>query len=136
MPDSTPFICLLQDLVRTPSFSKEEKGTGDLIERFLREKGVSTHRKLNNIWAYNQYFDPAKPTILLNSHHDTVKPNKGYTLDPFTPIQKDGKIYGLGSNDAGGCLASLIATFIHFYEKRKSEVQLCFGNNSRRRNFR
>ncbi len=59
--------------------------------------------------AVNKHFDAAKPTILLNSHHDTVKPNKGYTLDPFTPIEKDGKLFGLGSNDAGGPLVSLIS---------------------------
>ena len=127
MPDSTPFICLLQDLVRTPSFSKEEKGTGDLIERFLREKGVSTHRKLNNIWAYNQYFDPAKPTILLNSHHDTVKPNTGYTRDPFRADIENEVLYGLGSNDAGGCLVSLIAAFLHFYAQADLKYNLCLA---------
>ena len=64
---------------------------------------------MNNIWATNKYFDEGKPTILLNSHHDTVKPNKGYTLDPLTPIERDGKLFGLGSNDAGGALVSLMA---------------------------
>jgi acetylornithine deacetylase len=72
---------------------------------------------LNNIWARNKYFDNSKPTILLNSHHDTVKPNKGYTLDPFTPIEKDGKLFGLGSNDAGGPLVSLIAAFLYYYDQ-------------------
>jgi acetylornithine deacetylase len=74
-------------------------------------------RLQNNVYARNRHFDAAKPTLLLNSHHDTVKPNKAYTLDPFQPVEKDGKLYGLGSNDAGGCLVSLIATFLYFYEE-------------------
>jgi acetylornithine deacetylase len=107
---------LLQELISTASYSKYEDGTADIIERFLSEKGVVTERLLNNVWAVNQFFDPAKPSILLNSHHDTVKPNPQYTKDPFTPIIEDGKLYGLGSNDAGGCLVSLIAAFIYFYD--------------------
>ena len=93
---------LLQRLIATPSFSREEGHTADIINDFLTSRGVQTHRKLNNIWAWNKYFDDTKPTILLNSHHDTVKPNSGYTRDPFEPKIEDGKLYGLGSNDAGG----------------------------------
>jgi acetylornithine deacetylase len=107
-------VKLLKQLIATPSFSKEEDKTADIIEAFLKFKDVETCRFLNNVWARNKYFDESKPTILLNSHHDTVKPNKGYTLDPFSPIEKEGKLFGLGSNDAGGCLVSLIATFLHF----------------------
>jgi len=110
-------IKLLKQLIATPSFSKEEDKTADIIETFLKSKNVETCRFLNNVWARNKYFDETKPTILLNSHHDTVKPNKGYTLDPFSAIEKDGKLFGLGSNDAGGCLVSLVAAFIHFYEQ-------------------
>jgi len=110
-------IKLLKQLIATPSFSKEEDKTADIIETFLKSKNVETCRFLNNVWARNKYFDESKPTILLNSHHDTVRPNKGYTLDPFSPIEKDGKLFGLGSNDAGGCLVSLIAIFLHFYEQ-------------------
>jgi len=94
----------LQQLIAIPSFSREEGRTADVIEHFLQAKGIETHRKLNNIWAWNKYFDNSKPTILLNSHHDTVKPNSGYTRDPFDAKIEDGKFYGLGSNDAGGCL--------------------------------
>jgi acetylornithine deacetylase len=108
---------LLKKLIMIPSFSKEEGKTADAIETYLESKGIPTHRLLNNIWATNRHFDAAKPTILLNSHHDTVKPNKAYTLDPFEPIEKDGKLYGLGSNDAGGCLVSLIAAFQHYYDR-------------------
>jgi acetylornithine deacetylase len=110
-------IGLLKQLISIPSFSKEEDNTADLIEQFLEKKGVKTRVHLNNIWASNKFFDDSKPTILLNSHHDTVKPNKGYTLDPFTPIENDGKLFGLGSNDAGGALVSLIATFLFYYSK-------------------
>jgi acetylornithine deacetylase len=107
-------IGLLKKLIATPSFSKEEVNTAEIIESFLEAQGVSTYSYLNNIYARNKYFDESKPTILLNSHHDTVRPNKGYTLDPFNPIEKDGKLYGLGSNDAGGCLVSLMSTFIYY----------------------
>lgn len=108
-------IQLLKKLIATPSFSKEEANTASFIDTFLQEHAVKTNRVQNNIWATNLYFDSTKPTILLNSHHDTVKPNKGYTLDPFNPIEQDGKLFGLGSNDAGGSLVSLIACFLYYY---------------------
>lgn len=110
-------ITLLQQLIATPSFSKEEDGTAVIIGQFFADKNIPTQRLKNNIWAINKYFDSAKPTILLNSHHDTVKPNPQYTRDPFRPIIEDGKLYGLGSNDAGGALVSLIAAFMHFYDQ-------------------
>jgi acetylornithine deacetylase len=117
-------ISLLKQLIAIPSLSKEEDNTADLIEQFLQSKGVTAFRYLNNVWAKNQYFSPEKPTILLNSHHDTVKPNKAYTLNPFEPIVKDEKLYGLGSNDAGGCLVSLIATFLHYYHRSDLQYNL------------
>ena len=110
-------IELLSQLIATPSFSKEEDNTSALIKNFLETHSVKTEKYLYNVWAKNKYFDNAKPTILLNSHHDTVKPNKGYTLDPFSAIEKDGKLYGLGSNDAGGSLVSLIVAFLYYYKK-------------------
>jgi len=109
---------LLKGLIRIQSFSKEEDKTAELLNAFLTERGIPTQRLKNNVWAYNKHFDEKKPTILLNSHHDTVKPNPGYTHDPYDPFIKDGKLFGLGSNDAGGCLVSLIATFIHFYDQK------------------
>ncbi len=110
-------IELLQQLISTPSFSGEEDKTGDAIEKWLTDFGVETHRQFNNIYAFNKHFDDSKPTLLLNSHHDTVKPNTAYTKDPFLPHVEDGKLFGLGSNDAGGCLVSLLATFAHFYHQ-------------------
>ena len=120
----TDAINLLKQLIATPSFSKEEDKTATIINNFLESKNIPAEQYLNNIWAGNKFFDPAKQTILLNSHHDTVKPNKGYTNDPFTPIEKDGKLFGLGSNDAGGSLVSLIATFLYFYEKENLKYNL------------
>jgi acetylornithine deacetylase len=111
-------IKLLKSLIETPSFSKEEHDSADLLQKFLQSKGVKINRKGNNIWASPSNYSPTLPNILLNSHHDTVKPNAGYTKDPFTALENDGKLYGLGSNDAGGCLVSLIATFIYFYQRK------------------
>ncbi|MDR3694444.1 M20 family metallo-hydrolase [Mucilaginibacter sp.] len=120
-------VNLLQELISIPSFSREEDNTAALIEKFLQDKGVETNRKLNNIWAWNKYFDAAKPTILLNSHHDTVKPNPGYTRDPFDAKIEDGKLFGLGSNDAGGCLVSLISVFLYYYDKKDLKYNFCLA---------
>jgi acetylornithine deacetylase len=108
---------LLQQLISIPSLSEQEDGTGDAIVAFLQKYGVVTQRQYNNIYAFNKYYDESKPNLLLNSHHDTVEPNSAYTKDPFNPHIEDGKLYGLGSNDAGGALCSLLATFVHFYER-------------------
>ena len=108
---------LLKQLISIPSFSREESETAALIEQYLQAKGFAAKRHLNNVWCVNKYFDAQKPTILLNSHHDTVKPNRCYTNDPFEPLLSDGKLYGLGSNDAGGPLVSLIAAFVSFCEE-------------------
>jgi acetylornithine deacetylase/succinyl-diaminopimelate desuccinylase-like protein len=108
---------LLQKLIATPSFSKEENETASIIQDFFSSRNVVSHRTGNNIWAKNKFYNDNLPTILLNSHHDTVKPNTGYTRDPFKAEIIDGKLYGLGSNDAGGPLVSLIAAFLHYNEK-------------------
>ncbi len=110
-------IELLKQLIATPSFSKEEDQTGDLIESFLNNNGAQPERLGNNIIARSKKWSPLKPTILLNSHHDTVKPASGYTKDPFNPVISGGKLYGLGSNDAGGSLIALLATFLHLHEE-------------------
>ena len=110
-------IGLLRELVATPSFSSEEGNTAMLIEHWFRMNNILFKREKNNIYAFNKHFDPSKPTMLLNSHHDTVKPNSAYTRDPFDASVEDGKLYGLGSNDAGGCLVSLMAAFAYFYNE-------------------
>ena len=123
-------VTLLKKLISTPSFSREEGETAAIIDQFLVQKGVQTNRFLNNIWAKNKYYDETKPTILLNSHHDTVKPNKAYTIDPFDPLEENGKIYGLGSNDAGGCLVSLIATFLHFFPQENLKYNFILATSA------
>ncbi|WP_339864627.1 M20 family metallo-hydrolase [uncultured Algoriphagus sp.] len=108
-------VQLLTQLIEIPSYSKEESSTAEVIEEFFTARDIEVHKSGNNIWAFANPFDKDKPTIWLNSHHDTVKPNAGYTKDPFLAITEDGKLYGLGSNDAGGPLVSLMAAFSHFY---------------------
>ena len=110
-------IALLKKLISIPSFSKEEGETAEAIANFLIKKGVAPQRQGNNVWAYLTPFEANRPTIWLNSHHDTVKPNTGYTKDPFLAEEQEGKLFGLGSNDAGGPLVALIATFCHFLGK-------------------
>ena len=108
----------LIELIETPSFSREEENTALIIEKYLEQKNISYQRKMNNIWAKNLHFDASLPTILLNSHHDTVKPNSAYKMNPFIALEEDGKIFGLGSNDAGASLVSLWAVFTFFYNKK------------------
>ena len=117
-------IALLKQLIETESFSSEEDNTALLIEDWFKSHKIPFKRDHHNIWSTNKYFDESKPTLLLNSHHDTVKPNNGYTKDPLKAIVEDGKLYGLGSNDAGGCLVSLIATFTYFYDKKNLNYNL------------
>ena len=119
-------IVLLKQLIATQSFSREENLTGDILEEFFRERNVPFRRKINNLWARNKHFNTELPTVLLNSHHDTVKPNASWTLNPFEPLVKDGKLYGLGSNDAGGCLVSLLATFYYFYHRSDLKFNVLF----------
>ena len=120
-------IRLLKQLIATPSFSKEEDNSSGLLKSFFEQFAVPAEQHLYNVWVKNKHFDANKPTILLNSHHDTVKPNKGFTLDPFSPVEKNGKLFGLGSNDAGGSLVSLIAAFLYFYGDENLKYNLVFA---------
>lgn len=120
-------LSVLKQLITIPSFSKEEQGTANYLQGVLQQKGINANRTMNNVWARNKYYDERKPTLLLNSHHDTVKPNTAYTKDPFSAIEQEGKLYGLGSNDAGGCLVSLLYTFFHFYDKQDLNYNLIFA---------
>ena len=117
-------ISLLKKLIETQSFSSEEDKTALHIEDWFKNYNIDFKRTKNNVWAVNKYFDEGKPTLLLNSHHDTVKPNSAYTNDPLKAFVKDGKLFGLGSNDAGGCLVSLIATFTYFYNEENLNYNL------------
>ena len=102
---------LLKKLIRIPSISREEGLCADLIENYIAENGYTVSRLKNNVWTIASGFDANRPTLLLNSHIDTVKPVDGWTFDPFIPTEKDGKIYGLGSNDAGASVVALLHTF-------------------------
>lgn len=101
---------LLKQLISIPSVSKQEDKTADLIYKYLSDKGFSVNRKGNNIWV-NSILNPNFPTVLLNSHHDTVKASSSWTMDPLTPAIIDGKLFGLGSNDAGASVVSQMAAF-------------------------
>lgn len=120
-------IELLKQLIATPSFSKQEKAAADLMEDFLTSRDLKTNRKGNNVWIRNRYFEADKYTILLNSHLDTVKPVDAWTLAPHEPKVDGSKLYGLGSNDAGGALVSLLATFLHFNDKADLPFNLIFA---------
>jgi acetylornithine deacetylase len=126
-PALDEIIALLQKLISMESFSKTEDKTAGALELFLKNKGIPANRFLNNVWALNKYYAPSKPTILLNSHHDTVKPNTLYTKDPFEPVIENGKLYGLGSNDAGGALVSLLSCFLYFYDKKDLNFNLVYA---------
>ena len=115
---------LLKSLIATQSFSKEEDESALLIMQWFSSHDIKFESSGHNIWAENKYFDASKPTILLNSHHDTVKPNKGYTKDPFYAEIIDGKLFGLGSNDAGGSLVALMAVFTYYYNYKNLKYNL------------
>lgn len=104
-------IILLQSLIKTPSISREEESTADIIEENLHQKGFDPNRSGNNVWV-EKSFGNHLPTLLLNSHHDTVKPVTGWQRDPFLPVIEGEKLFGLGSNDAGASLVSLLQCFL------------------------
>lgn len=110
-------VSLLSAMIETQSFSREEDEVADFVESYFKEKGLSPHRSGNNLWLKSKHWDEAKPTILLNSHIDTVKPAASYTLDPFQAQVIEGKLYGLGSNDAGGPLVCLMQAFLHYQDQ-------------------
>ena len=118
---------LLKDLIATPSLSRDEHEAAQVIRTFFDRENVEYHHRKNNTWAYNKHYDANKPTLLLNSHIDTVKPSTLYTKEPFLPIVEDGKLYGLGSNDAGGALVALIGTFLYFYLREDLPFNLCIA---------
>lgn len=110
--DISQETALLSRLVTTQSFSRQEDATAAIIYDYLNAAGASPQRLCNNVWALAEGYDPSRPTLMLNSHHDTVRPASSYTRDPFAPDIEDGRLYGLGSNDAGASVVSLIRTFL------------------------
>ncbi len=120
-------VALLQRLIATESLSRLEDKTAHILENFLQEKQIAGSRLVNNIWAVNKFFDSEKPSILLNSHHDTVPPNAAYSNNPFDAKIADGKLYGLGSTDAGASLVSLLAAFLFYYEDENLAFNIVFA---------
>lgn len=125
---------LLKQLIATPSFSGSENKAAQCIEHYLQNEGIPFCRKGNNVWAKNRHFDASKPTILLNSHLDTVQPNTSYTLNPFEAIVKEDKLYGLGSNDAGAALVSLMMVFTHYFNRQHLSYNLIFAATAEEEN--
>jgi acetylornithine deacetylase len=121
------YIDLLKQLISTPSFSKEEEKAAQVIRDFLTNENIAFKTAENNTWAFNKFFSKEKSTILLNSHIDTVRPAKGYTRDPFSPDEEGDRLFGLGSNDAGGPLVAMLATFIHFYQRTDLPFNLVYA---------
>ena len=118
-------ISLLERMIAIPSVSREEKDVADMLQNVLTEWQLSPKRSGNNLWCLSPDFSPAKPTILLNSHIDTVKPVAGWTLNPFEPTHCDNRLYGLGSNDAGASVVSLLAVF-RWLTQHKQHYNLIF----------
>ncbi len=110
-------IDLLKNMIRIPSYSRQENEVADMIESYIKTIGFMPQRKGNNIWIKSPDFSQEKPTILLNSHIDTVKPASGWNKDPFEPKEEGDRLYGLGSNDAGASLVSLMHTFFLLTQK-------------------
>ena len=127
-------VGLLQQLISTPSFSGDESDVANIVESYLKNYSVKTTRRGTNIWCFNKYYHADLPTILLNSHLDTVKPNEEYSKDPFRAEISNGRLFGLGSNDAGGCLVALIATFLHFYSYKGLPFNLCLAATAEEEN--
>lgn len=118
-------VDLLKEMISIPSFSREENDVAELLAGYMGKYGYKPNRKGNNLWIQNKDFDSSLPTILLNSHMDTVKPVSGWTKDPFTPEFEDDILYGLGSNDAGASLVSLLHAFL-VLTRRKQDYNLIF----------
>ncbi len=122
------YISLLQKLISTPSFSREETNTADIWEEWLKENGAGVVKRLhNNVYVISQNFDPTKPILMLNSHHDTVRPAASYTRDPFSPDIEGDKLYGLGSNDAGASGVALAMAFLALKDDTSLPVNLLFA---------
>ncbi|MFV0472244.1 MAG: M20 family metallo-hydrolase [Paludibacteraceae bacterium] len=118
-------ISLLKEMIKIPSFSREEQTLSEYLHRYFESRALKPKKIGNNIYLINKEIDKHKKTILLNSHIDTVKPVTGWKLDPFVPLEKEGKIFGLGSNDAGASVVSLLQTFL-ILSKKEQPYNLIF----------
>ena len=113
-------VSLLKSLINTPSVSREEHAAADVLQQYIEAQGMETGRKGNNVWCFGPNFNLGRPTILLNSHIDTVRPVSSWTKDPYTPEETGGKLYGLGSNDAGASVVTLLQVFLQLCRTEQS----------------
>lgn len=104
-------VALLERLIAIPSVSRDEGCAADALSGYMSERGLSHRRIANNIVAVGDDYDEGRPTLLLNAHIDTVKPVASWTRDPFRPSLEGDRLYGLGSNDCGGGLVSLLQVY-------------------------
>ena len=111
---------LLKQLIAIPSVSREEQQAADLLEQTMKQWGLNCQREANNIWVVDPHFDDNRPTLLLNAHIDTVKPVSSWTYNPFVAVVEDDVLYGLGSNDCGGGLVSLLQVYRLMAERPRS----------------
>jgi len=123
-------IGLLRQLIETPSLSRQEDQTADLLDAFLRKHKKKPQRSGNNVWVASDSLDATKPTLLLNSHHDTVKPVDGWQREPYRATLEGDRLYGLGSNDAGASLVSLLATFLHLSDRADLPFNLVWAGTA------
>jgi acetylornithine deacetylase len=121
------YINLLKSLISVSSLSRNEQEAAQIIRDFFTDSKVEYDLKVNNTWVKNQFWKEGLPVVLLNSHIDTVKPASGYTRDPFSPDVENGVLYGLGSNDAGGSLVTLLAVFMHFNQIENLPFNLIYA---------
>ena len=128
-------IELLQSLIATPSLSGNEEGTAEILAAELAERGVEVRRHHNNVWALSRGYDESKPTLMLNSHQDTVKPSAAYTRNPFEPTIEEGRLYGLGSNDAGASLVALLTPFCNNYDTSDAPYNLLLALTAEEENM-
>ena len=113
-------VSLLEQLIAISSFSKEENTVADFLERYIEIKGYVASRKDNNVWILSPGFDTSRPTILLNSHIDTVRPVAGWNRNPLIPSIENGRLYGLGSNDAGASVVCLLQAFFYLTQQQQA----------------
>lgn len=124
------YVNLLKSLISVPSFSRNEQEAVQVMRRYLSDLKLNYEYRMNNTWVRNQFWKDGLPVILLNSHVDTVKPSNDYTRDPFSPDVENGVLYGLGSNDAGGSLVTLLAVFVYFNLMENLPFNLIFAATS------
>lgn len=116
-PATNQALELLRRLIATPSHTRDEGATADLLCAFFEERGIAVERLHNNIIVRSKGYQAGRKTLLLNSHHDTVRPAASYTRNPYAPTLEEGVLYGLGANDAGASLVALIELFLAYYDR-------------------